>query len=60
MAKIPKLIFDTSAVNALQKDAVNNTLIEGLRVSYYMGITETVVSEIAADPDEVRRKAHLD
>jgi hypothetical protein len=60
MPKIPKLIVDTSAVNALEKDPEKNTIIEGLRLAYHVGITETVLSEIAADPDEPRRKAHLD
>jgi hypothetical protein len=60
MAKILKLIFDTSAINALADDADVRPITEGICVVYHVGITETVLSEIVADPDEARRNSRLD
>jgi len=60
MAEIPKLIFDTSAINELAKDADVRAITEGICVAYHVGITETVLSEIVADPDEARRNSRLD
>ncbi|MCU1326930.1 MAG: hypothetical protein JWN34_2300 [Bryobacterales bacterium] len=49
-----KLIFDTSAINALAKDPDCHAITCSLRVAYHIGITETVIAEVAAyaDPDK--------
>lgn len=50
-----KLIFDTSGINALADDPDYVPLIRGLRLTHLFGVTETAISEIAANSDEVRR-----
>lgn len=50
-----KLIFDTSGINALADDPDYGALIRGLRISHLVRVTETTVSEIAANSDEARR-----
>lgn len=50
-----KLILDTSAINALADDSEWTVLVQGVRSAYFVGVTETSISEIAASPDEARR-----
>ena len=57
---IPKLIFDTSAINALANDGDVRAISEAICIAYEFVITETVLSEIVADPDEARRNHRLD
>lgn len=54
-----KLIFDTSAINALASDADIDAIVRGLGFSYHVGITETVLAEVIADPDEAERRSLL-
>ena len=54
-----KLIFDTSAVNALGLDPDIASMLKGLGLSYVIGITETVLAEIVATPDEEIRRGLL-
>jgi rRNA-processing protein FCF1 len=58
--RIPKLIFDTSAINALAKEADVRGITEAICIAYHFGITETVLSEIVADPEGARRNTRLD
>ncbi len=55
----PRLIFDTSAVNALARDADCEAILAGLGVAFRVGITETVIGEVAAHPDESGRRVIL-
>ena len=50
-----KLILDTSGINALADDPDCVALIRGLRITHLSGVTETTISEIAANSDEARR-----
>lgn len=50
-----KLIFDTSGINALADDPDYLPLIHGLRSIHLFGVTETAISEIAANSDKTRR-----
>ncbi|MDQ2843045.1 MAG: hypothetical protein M3Y72_18805 [Acidobacteriota bacterium] len=50
-----KLIFDTSAINALADDPERSVILPGVRSAYLVGVTETAISEIAANADETRR-----
>lgn len=50
-----KLIFDTSGINALADDPDCVALIRGLRITHLFGVTESAISEIAANSDEARR-----
>ena len=50
-----KLIFDTSGINALADDPDYVALIRGLQLTHLFGVTETAISEIAANSDETRR-----
>ena len=59
LVRLPKLIFDTSAINALAADPHGDALIKGVRLSYTATITETVFAEIVATPDEERRRELL-
>jgi len=54
-----KLIFDTSAINALAADPGIDAIVRGLGLPYYVGITETVLAEVIADPDEAERRSLL-
>lgn len=54
-----KLIFDTSAINALAADPDSDAIVRGLGLSYHVGITETVLEEVIADPDEAERRSLL-
>ena len=54
-----KLIFDTSAVNALAADADLDAIIGSLGFSYHIGITETVLAEVIAHPGETERRRLL-
>lgn len=54
-----RVIFDASAINALAKDRDVIPLMKCFGLAHLLGITETVVAEIAADPDEDRRRLHL-
>src|SRR2546426_762133 len=60
MKRLPKLIFDTSGINALAKDPDRKAIVEGLCIAYFVGITVTALSEILATPDEDDRKELLD
>lgn len=56
MGLMRKLILDTSSINALADDSECMTvLLPGLRSAYHVGVTETVISEIAANPEDGRR-----
>src|SRR5438128_11886211 len=55
-----KLIFDTSGINALAEDPDRKAIIEGLCIAYFVEITVTALSEVAATPDEEHRKELLD
>lgn len=50
-----KLILDTSGINALADDPECTVMLPGVRSAYLVGVTETAVSEIAANSDETRR-----
>jgi len=50
-----KVIFDTSGINALADDPERSIILHGVRSAYLVGITETAISEIAANSDETRR-----
>ena len=50
-----KLIFDTSGINALTDDPECEVMLRGVQSAYLIGITETALSEIAANADEARR-----
>ena len=52
---IGKLIFDTSGINALADDPDYLKLLAGLRYAYLVGVTETVIAEIAANSEDSRR-----
>lgn len=54
-----KLIFDTSAVNALAADSEIDAIVRALGFSYHVGITETVLAEVVAHPDEGERRSLL-
>ena len=54
-----KLIFDASAVNALTADVDLDAIIRALRYRYHVGITETVLAEIVAHPEETERRGLL-
>src|SRR5207244_178265 len=58
--RLAKLIFDTSAINALSEDLDRKAIIEGLCIAYFVGITVTALSEIVATPDEEDRRELLD
>ena len=49
-----KLIFDTSAVNALGLDPDIASMLKGLGLSYVIGITETVLAEMVGQPPDER------
>ena len=55
-----KLIFDTSALNALEADVDRDAIIRTLGLLYVVGITETSFSEIIATPDEALRLKLID
>jgi len=55
-----KLIFDTSAINALADDPDSAAITASLGAGYRVGITETVISEVIADPDVARRTGRFD
>jgi hypothetical protein len=48
-----KLVFDTSAINALAADADLDVIIRSLGLAYHVGITETVLAEVVAHSAEV-------
>ena len=50
-----KLILDTSGINALADDPECTVMLPGVRSAFLVGVTETAVSEIAANSDETRR-----
>ena len=54
-----KLIFDTSAINALAADSDLDAIIRSLGYSYHVGITETVLAEVIAHPEETERRRLL-
>jgi hypothetical protein len=56
---VPKLIFDTSAVNALAIAPEIEAIIKGIGLSYTVAITETVFAEIVATPEEEKRRKLL-
>ena len=47
-----RLIFDTSAVNAIADDAELDAIIRSLRLFYSGVVTETVLAEVIAHHDE--------
>ena len=55
-----KLIIDTSGINALAADPDCDAIIRSLPVAYHVGITETVIAEVAAHPDDIERNLLLD
>ena len=55
-----KLIVDTSGINALAADSACDALIRSLPLAYHIGITETVIAEVAAHPDDIERNLLLD
>jgi hypothetical protein len=55
-----KFIFDTSGVNALAADSDLEVIIRSLGTAYHVGVTETVLAEVIADPDEEERRLLLD
>lgn len=55
----PKLIFDTSAINALAIDPEIEAIVKGIGLSYTVAITETVLAEIVATPEEEKRRKLL-
>ena len=50
-----KLIFDTSALNALAHEPDPQKTASGLGIGYQVRLSETTVSEIAATQDRARR-----
>ena len=54
-----KLIFDTSAINKLGVDSDLDAIVRSLGISYHVGITETVLAEVIAHPDEAERRRLL-
>jgi hypothetical protein len=50
-----KLIFDTSGINALADDRESTVIVRGLPSAYLVGVTETVIAEVAANSNEARR-----
>lgn len=57
---MPRLVFDTSVINWLAEDEDRKAILEGLRLSCFVLITETSISEILADRDIERRNTRLD
>lgn len=55
-----KLIFDTSAINALEADEESVAILRALEVAYRVGIPETTLSEVIADPEKAERKKLLE
>lgn len=55
-----KLIFDTSAINALAADSDVVPIVQSLGLAFHIGITETVLAEVVANPEEEDRKVLLD
>jgi hypothetical protein len=55
-----KIIFDTSAINALEADKDLVAITQSLSVAYKVGIPETTLSEVIACPDELERRRLLD
>ena len=54
------IIFDTSAINALEADKNLVAIARSISVAYRVGIPETTLSEIIACPDETKRTRLLD
>jgi hypothetical protein len=54
-----KLILDTSAVNALGAETELDAIVRSLGLSYHVGITETVLAEVIAHPEETERRTLL-
>lgn len=52
---IRKLILDTSALNTLADDPDRDAIVRSLRSLYHVGITETLISEVAANSAKERR-----
>jgi hypothetical protein len=56
----PSIIFDTSGWNRLLNDPNLNSLVAGLKSGFFVRLTGTNISEIAATPSSSRRKSLLD
>jgi len=54
------LVFDTSAINALCDDEDVNSIVTRIGKSYDVSITETVLEEVIADPEEGERRRLLE
>lgn len=57
--RLKKLIFDTSGLNALADDCEEEIIVRGLRSAYFVGITESAISEVAANSSPTRRRKLL-
>jgi hypothetical protein len=57
---LQKIIFDTSAINALEAEKDLVAITQSLSVAFRAGIPETTVSEVIACPDEPKRRRLLD
>ena len=56
----PKIIFDTSAINALDADPTCSALTAALQAGFYVRLAETNVEELAATTDARARHKLLD
>jgi hypothetical protein len=54
-----KIIFDTSAINALAADPDIDAITRSFGLTYHVGVTETVLAEVIAHPDEGERRRLL-
>jgi hypothetical protein len=55
-----KIIFDTSAINALEADKDLVAITQSISVAYRIGLPETTLSEVIACPEEPKRKRLLE
>jgi hypothetical protein len=54
-----KIIFDTSAVNGLADDPEFEALCPGIKLAYFVRLTESNVAELVATPDTIDRQRLL-
>jgi hypothetical protein len=59
-AQLRRVIFDTSGINKLKADIDRAAILRAMGLVFEVGLTETVISEVIATKDEVKRKAILD
>jgi hypothetical protein len=55
----PRIIFDTSGGNKLLDDPDSKVLLDALRAAYFVRVTEAVVAELYATPNDANRRQRL-